>query len=120
MSDLKSPNATFYRPGQSTDSELGPPGRFRSSGTVLTSKQVKLLDMYGSQVDIGIVMSTDPTKIVMGRPISQDFCEVAVLLANKSDSPLFIKDHNKKTMKDAIGSHILWFLEYVYLSGASS
>ncbi|MQL88016.1 hypothetical protein Taro_020583 [Colocasia esculenta] len=60
-------------------------------------------------------MSTDPTKIVMGRPIGQDFCEVAVLLANKPDSPLFIKDHNRKTMKDAIGSHILWFLEYVQL-----
>ncbi|MQL89267.1 hypothetical protein Taro_021849 [Colocasia esculenta] len=86
----------------------------------LTSKRVKFLDMYGSQVAIGIVMSTDPTKIVMGKPIGQDFCEVAVLLANKPDSPLFIKDHNSKTMKDAIGRHILWFLEYVYLFGASS
>ncbi|MQM21477.1 hypothetical protein Taro_054520 [Colocasia esculenta] len=73
--------------------------------------------MYGSQVAIGIVMSTDPAKIVMGRPIGKDFCEVAILLANKPDSPLYIKDHNRKTMKDAIGSHILWFLEYVYLSG---
>ncbi|MQL77059.1 hypothetical protein Taro_009452, partial [Colocasia esculenta] len=80
----------------------------------LTSKRVKLLDMYGSQVAIGIVMSTDPTKM-MGRPIGQDFCEVAILLANKPDSPLFIKDHNRKTMEDAIGSHILWFLEYVQL-----
>ncbi|MQL82395.1 hypothetical protein Taro_014870 [Colocasia esculenta] len=78
----------------------------------LTSKRVKLLDMYGSQVAIGIVMSTDPTKIVMGRPIGQEFCEVAVLLANKPDSPLFIKDYNRKIMKDAIESHILWFLEY--------
>ncbi|MQL74312.1 hypothetical protein Taro_006680 [Colocasia esculenta] len=94
----------------------------------LTSKRVKLLDMYGSQVAIGIVTSTDPTKIVMGRPIGQDFCEVVVLLANKPDSPLFIKNHNRETMKDAIRSHILWFLEYVqldfkrqvYLSGASS
>ncbi|MQM12627.1 hypothetical protein Taro_045546, partial [Colocasia esculenta] len=83
----------------------------------LTAKRVKLLDMYGNQVVVGIVMSTDPTKIVMDKLIGQDFCEVAVLLANKLDSPLFIKDHNRKTMKDAIGSHILWFLEYVYLSG---
>ncbi|MQM22494.1 hypothetical protein Taro_055547 [Colocasia esculenta] len=81
----------------------------------LTSKRVKLLDMYGNQVAISIVMSTDPTKIVMGRPIGQDFREVAVLLANKPDSPLFIKNHNRKTMKDAIGSHILWFLQYVQL-----
>ncbi|MQL85048.1 hypothetical protein Taro_017560 [Colocasia esculenta] len=72
---------------------------------VLTSKRVKLLDMYGSQVAIGIVMSTDPAKIVMDRPIGQDFYEVAVLLAKKPDSPLFFKDHNRKTMKD------------VYLSG---
>ncbi|MQM13050.1 hypothetical protein Taro_045971 [Colocasia esculenta] len=71
--------------------------------------------MYGSQVAFGIVMSTDPTKIVMGRSIGQDFCEVAVLLVNKPDSPLFIKDHNRKIMKDAIGSHILWFLKYVQL-----
>ncbi|MQM17216.1 hypothetical protein Taro_050184 [Colocasia esculenta] len=81
----------------------------------LTSKRVKLLDTYGSQVAIGIVMSIDPTKILMGRPIGQDLCEVAVLLENKPDSPLFIKDHNRKTMKDAIRSHILWFLEYVQL-----
>ncbi|MQL80314.1 hypothetical protein Taro_012760 [Colocasia esculenta] len=76
--------------------------------------------MYGSQVAISIVMSTNPKKIVMGRLIGQEFCEVAVLLANKPDSLLFIKDHNRKTMKDAIGSHILWFLEYVYLFGTSS
>ncbi|MQM18650.1 hypothetical protein Taro_051645 [Colocasia esculenta] len=76
----------------------------------LISKRVKLLDMYGNIVAMGIVMSTDPTKIVMDRPIGQDFCEVAVLLANKPESPLFIKDDNRKTMKDAIGSHILWFL----------
>ncbi|MQM23147.1 hypothetical protein Taro_056210, partial [Colocasia esculenta] len=87
---------------------------------LLTSKRVKLLDMYGSQVAIGIVMSIDPTKIVMGRPIGQDFCEVVVLLMNKPDSPLFIKDHNRKTMKDAIERHILWFLKYVYLFSASS
>ncbi|MQM16854.1 hypothetical protein Taro_049815, partial [Colocasia esculenta] len=73
----------------------------------LISKRVKLLDMYGNIVAMGIVMSTDPIKIVMGWPIGQDFCEVAVLLANKPESPLFIKDDNRKTMKDAIGSHIL-------------
>ncbi|MQL93909.1 hypothetical protein Taro_026558 [Colocasia esculenta] len=76
--------------------------------------------MYGNIVAMGIVMSTDPTKIVMGKPIGQNFCEVAVLLANKLESPLFIKDDNRKTMKDAIGSHILWFLQYVYLSGVST
>ncbi|MQM01258.1 hypothetical protein Taro_034019 [Colocasia esculenta] len=81
----------------------------------LISKRVKLLDMYENIVAMGIVMSTDPTKIVMGRSIGQDFCEIAVLLANKPESPLFIKDDNRKTMKDAIGSHILWFLQYVQL-----
>ncbi|MQM23573.1 hypothetical protein Taro_056639 [Colocasia esculenta] len=78
----------------------------------LISKRVKLLDMYGNIVAMGIVMSTDPTKIVMGRPIGENFCEVAVLLANKPESPIFIKDDNRKTMKDTIGSHILWFLQY--------
>ncbi|MQM23477.1 hypothetical protein Taro_056541 [Colocasia esculenta] len=71
--------------------------------------------MYGNIVAMGIVISTDPTKIVMGRPIGQDFCEVVVLLVNKPESPLFIKDDNRKTMKDAIGSHILWFLQYMQL-----
>ncbi|MQM21041.1 hypothetical protein Taro_054072 [Colocasia esculenta] len=30
--DRKSPNATFYRPGRSADSELGPRRRFRPPG----------------------------------------------------------------------------------------
>ncbi|MQM20553.1 hypothetical protein Taro_053576, partial [Colocasia esculenta] len=96
-----------------------PTARQKECFTRLTSKRVKLLDMYGSQVAIGIVMSTDPMKIMMGGPIGQDFCEIVVLLANKLDSPLFIKDHNRKTMKDAIGSHILWFLEYGQLDSKS-
>ncbi|MQM21152.1 hypothetical protein Taro_054186 [Colocasia esculenta] len=109
--DVKPKNFLLGQPGTLDEKKL-----FLIAGALkLTLKRVKLLDIYGSQVAIGIVMSTDPAKIVMGKPIGQDFCEVVALVANKPDSPLFIKDHNRKTMKDAIGSHILWFLEYVQL-----
>ncbi|MQM01266.1 hypothetical protein Taro_034018 [Colocasia esculenta] len=114
----KSTDSKFQEENDSVDGGVAPTESAsvtKQDAHSLTSKRVKLLDMYGSQVAIGVVMSTDPAKIVMGRPIGKDFCEVVVLLANKPDSPLFIKDHNRKTMKDAIGSHILWFLEYVQL-----
>ncbi|MQM04565.1 hypothetical protein Taro_037368 [Colocasia esculenta] len=118
IAKLERTDSKFQEENDSVDGGVAP----KESASVtkqdahsLTSKRVKLLDMYGSQVAIDIVMSTDPTIIVMGRPIGQDFCEVDVLLANKPDSPVFIKDHNRKTMKDTIGRHILWFLQYVQL-----
>ncbi|MQL80464.1 hypothetical protein Taro_012914, partial [Colocasia esculenta] len=79
----------------------------------MTGKKVKLLDLENEQVAEGIVMSMDPAKIVMGRPIGTVYCEVSIHYANKLDAPLFVKDDHRFRIKDAIGSHILWFRDYV-------
>ncbi|MQL98966.1 hypothetical protein Taro_031678 [Colocasia esculenta] len=49
-----------------------------SSNPVMTGKKVKLLDLENEQVAEGIIMSIDPKKIVMGRPIGHVYCEVLV------------------------------------------
>ncbi|MQL73037.1 hypothetical protein Taro_005389 [Colocasia esculenta] len=79
----------------------------------MTGKKVKLLDLENEQVAEGIVMSMDPVKIVMGSPIGTVYCEVSIHYANKPDAPLFVKDDHRFRIKDAIGSHILWFRDYV-------
>ncbi|MQL86976.1 hypothetical protein Taro_019500, partial [Colocasia esculenta] len=79
----------------------------------MTGKKVKLLDLENEQVAEGIVMSMDLAKIVMGRPIETVYCEVSIHYANKPDAPLFVKDDHRFRIKDAIGSHILWFRDYV-------
>ncbi|MQM02646.1 hypothetical protein Taro_035411 [Colocasia esculenta] len=50
----------------------------------MTRKKVKLLDLENEQVAEGIVMSIDPKKIVMGRPIGHVYCEVLVDEAKQS------------------------------------
>ncbi|MQL78739.1 hypothetical protein Taro_011157, partial [Colocasia esculenta] len=84
----------------------------------LTGKKVKLLDLENEQVAEGIVMSVDPNKIVMGRPIGHVYCEVLINYANKPDAPLFVKDDQRFRIKDAIGSHILWIRDYVLVDEA--
>ncbi|MQL82408.1 hypothetical protein Taro_014883, partial [Colocasia esculenta] len=84
----------------------------------MTGKKVKLLDLENEQVAEGIVMSMDPAKIVMGRPIGTVYCEVSIHYANKPDAPLFVKDDHRFRIKDAIGSHILWFRDYVLVDEA--
>ncbi|MQL78429.1 hypothetical protein Taro_010851 [Colocasia esculenta] len=81
-------------------------------------KKVKLLDLENEQVAEGIVMSMDPAKIIMGRPIGTVYCEVSIHYANKPDAPLFVKDDHRFRIKDAIGSHILWFRDYVLVDEA--
>lgn len=61
----------------------------------------------------GIVMSIDCEKVVMGRPIGTAYCEVSIFFAHKPDAPLIIKDQDRKKMRDAVGSHILWLTDYV-------
>ncbi|MQL71053.1 hypothetical protein Taro_003367, partial [Colocasia esculenta] len=63
-----------------------------SSMDPMTGKKVKLLDLENEQVAEGIVMSIDPKKIVMGRPIGHVYCEDSINYANKPDAPLFVKD----------------------------
>ncbi|MQM01236.1 hypothetical protein Taro_033981, partial [Colocasia esculenta] len=50
-----------------------------SSMNPLTGKKVKLLDLENEQVAEGIVMSIDPKKIVMGRPIGHVLVDEAKL-----------------------------------------
>ncbi|MQL89347.1 hypothetical protein Taro_021916, partial [Colocasia esculenta] len=44
--------------------------------------------------------------------------EVSIHYANKPDAPLFVKDDHRFRIKDAIGSHILWFRDYVLVDEA--
>ncbi|MQM22028.1 hypothetical protein Taro_055075 [Colocasia esculenta] len=85
---------------------------------IIIGKKVKLLDLENEQVAEGIVMSVDPKKIVMGRPIGHVYCEVSINYANKPDAPLFVKDDQRLRIKDAIGSHILWIQDYVLVDEA--
>ncbi|MQM08046.1 hypothetical protein Taro_040897 [Colocasia esculenta] len=87
---------------------------------LMTGKKVKLLDLENEEVAEGIVMSMDPTKIVMERPIGTVYCEVSIHYANKPDAPLFVKDDHRFRIKDATGSHILWFRDYCASYTASS
>ncbi|MQM19675.1 hypothetical protein Taro_052683 [Colocasia esculenta] len=84
----------------------------------MTGKKVKLMYLENEQVAEGIVMSIDPKKIVMGRPIGHVYCEVSINYANKPDAPLFVKDDHRFRIKDAIGSHILWIRDYVLVDEA--
>ncbi|MQM20812.1 hypothetical protein Taro_053840 [Colocasia esculenta] len=61
---------------------------FTSYPYFMIGKKVKLLDLENEQVAEGIVMSMDPAKIVMGRPIGTVYCEVSIHYANKPDAPL--------------------------------
>ncbi|MQL86011.1 hypothetical protein Taro_018536 [Colocasia esculenta] len=89
-----------------------------SSAFRMTWKKVKLLDLENEQVAEGIIMSIDPKKIVIGRPIRHVYCEVSINYANKPDAPLFVKDDQRFRIKDAIGSHILWIRDYVLVDEA--
>ncbi|MQM21651.1 hypothetical protein Taro_054695 [Colocasia esculenta] len=84
----------------------------------MTGKKVKLLDLENEQVAEGIVMSMDPAKIVMRRPIGTVYCEVSIHYANKPDASLFVKNDHRFRIKDAIVSHILWFRDYVLVDEA--
>ncbi|MQL88584.1 hypothetical protein Taro_021156 [Colocasia esculenta] len=55
-----------------------------SSMDPMTGKKVKLLDLDNEQLAEGIVMSVDPKKFVMGRPIGHVYCEVLMDEAKRS------------------------------------
>ncbi|MQM02658.1 hypothetical protein Taro_035421 [Colocasia esculenta] len=89
----------------------------QSSGSVIEPKiqrkRVQLSDMGGEVVATNILISEDEDKVVMGRALENLFCEISILVAVKPDAPLFIKDAERQTLGDAVGSHIAWFKDYV-------
>ncbi|MQL81533.1 hypothetical protein Taro_013986 [Colocasia esculenta] len=49
----------------------------------------------------------------MGKKLGGEYYEVSILIAHDPTASLFIKDADRKNMNDAVGSHIIWFREYV-------
>ncbi|MQL94942.1 hypothetical protein Taro_027602 [Colocasia esculenta] len=60
-----------------------------------------------------ILMSDDNDNVVMGKKLGGEYYEVSILIAHDPTTSLFIKDVDRKNMNDAVGSHIIWFKEYV-------
>ncbi|MQM15408.1 hypothetical protein Taro_048355 [Colocasia esculenta] len=85
------------------------------SQSLMLGKKVKLCDMEGQPVANAIIMSLDKSKMVMGKSSGEEYYEVAILFAYKPNAPLFVKDNERKTVLDAVGSHIVWFRDFVEL-----
>ncbi|MQL88907.1 hypothetical protein Taro_021472, partial [Colocasia esculenta] len=90
--------------------------------SLMLGKKVKLCDMEGHPVANAIIMSLDKSKMVIGKSLGEEYYEVAILFAYKPNAPLFVKDNERKTVQDAVGSHIVWFrdfIEFNYLADKS-
>ncbi|MQL70123.1 hypothetical protein Taro_002425 [Colocasia esculenta] len=96
---------------QSSVSVIEPKGK----ESLMLGKKVKLCDMTGQPVANAIIMSLDKSKMVMGKSLGEEYYEVAILFAYKPNAPLFVKDNERKTVQDAVGSHIVWFRDFVEL-----
>ncbi|MQL98690.1 hypothetical protein Taro_031404 [Colocasia esculenta] len=96
---------------QSSASVIEPKGK----ESLMLDKKVKLCDMEGQPVANAIIMSLDKSKMVMGKSLGEEYYEVAILFAYKPNAPLFVKDNERKTVQDAVGSHIVWFRDFVEL-----
>ncbi|MQM05452.1 hypothetical protein Taro_038260, partial [Colocasia esculenta] len=83
--------------------------------SLMLGKKVKLCDMEGHPVANAIIMSLDKSKMVMGKSLGEEYYEAAILFAYKPNAPLFVKDNERKTVQDAVGSHIVWFRDFVSL-----
>ncbi|MQM05451.1 hypothetical protein Taro_038261 [Colocasia esculenta] len=81
----------------------------------LVGRRVRILNFSGQVVASGILMSDDNDNVVMGKKLGGEYYEVSVLIAHDPTTSLFIKDADRKNMNDAVGSHIIWFREYVEL-----
>ncbi|MQL90921.1 hypothetical protein Taro_023523, partial [Colocasia esculenta] len=79
----------------------------------LAGRRVRILNFSGQVVASGILMSDDNDNVVMGKKLGGEYYEVSILIAHDPTASLFIKDADRKNMNDAIGSHIIWFREYV-------
>ncbi|MQL81855.1 hypothetical protein Taro_014320 [Colocasia esculenta] len=71
--------------------------------------------MYRRPVAGGIVMAEEKSKIVMGKKLGEEYLDIFVLIAYDPDAPLFVRDRDRETIKDAIGSHIIWLRDFVHL-----
>ncbi|MQL85315.1 hypothetical protein Taro_017832 [Colocasia esculenta] len=81
----------------------------------LAGRRVRILNFSGQVVASGIRMSDDDDNVVMGKKLGGEYYEVSILIAHDPTASLFIKDADRKNMNDVVGSHIIWFREYVEL-----
>ncbi|MQM19684.1 hypothetical protein Taro_052693 [Colocasia esculenta] len=81
----------------------------------LAGRRVRILNFFGQVVASGILMSDDNDNVVMGKKLGGEYYEDSILIAHDPTASLFIKDADRKNMNDAVGSHIIWFREYVEL-----
>ncbi|MQM23265.1 hypothetical protein Taro_056328 [Colocasia esculenta] len=83
--------------------------------SLMLGKKVKLCDMEEHPVANAIIMSLDKSKMVMGKSLGEEYYEVAILFPYKPNAPLFVKYNERKTVQDDVGSHIVWFRDFVSL-----
>ncbi|MQM15315.1 hypothetical protein Taro_048256 [Colocasia esculenta] len=81
----------------------------------LSGRRVRILNFSGQVVASGILMSDDNDNVVMGKKLGGEYYEVSIIIAHDPTASLFIKDADIKNMNDVVGSHIIWFREYVEL-----
>ncbi|MQM06888.1 hypothetical protein Taro_039718 [Colocasia esculenta] len=81
----------------------------------LAGRRVRILNFSGEVVANGILISDDNDNVVIGKKLGGEYYEVSILKAHDPTASLFIKDADRKNMNDAVGSHIIWFREYVEL-----
>ena len=79
----------------------------------LQGEEVILLDISQKEVGKGIFISDDKDKMLMGKSLGDVFCEVSVSYAIEPDAPLLVKDKSRSLMKHAMGTHIIWWKDYV-------
>ncbi|MQM00855.1 hypothetical protein Taro_033603 [Colocasia esculenta] len=80
----------------------------------LEGRRVRILNFSGEVDASGILMSDDNDNVVMGKKLGGEYYEVSILIAHDPTASLFIKDADGKNMNDVVGSHIIWFREYVF------
>ncbi|MQL71815.1 hypothetical protein Taro_004128 [Colocasia esculenta] len=88
-------------------------GKDRPGRISMLGRKVKLCDMYRRPVGGGIVMAEEKSMIVMGKKLGEEYLEISVLIAYDSDAPLFVRDRDRETIKDVVGSHIIWLRDFV-------
>ncbi|MQM20102.1 hypothetical protein Taro_053117 [Colocasia esculenta] len=79
----------------------------------LAGSRVRILNFSGEVVASGILMFDDNDNVVMGKKLGGEYYEVSILIAHDPTASLFIKDADRKNMNDDVGSHIIWFREYL-------
>ncbi|MQL99172.1 hypothetical protein Taro_031893 [Colocasia esculenta] len=90
-------------------------GNNESSARFIGGEEGEILNFSGQVVANGILMFDDNDNVVMGKKLGGEYYEVSILIAHDPTASLFIKDADRKNMNDVVGSHIIWFREYVEL-----